>query len=1549
MSSYPGALDTFINPTTLDRLDTSTVTHRLQHGNINDAVLAIETELGLLPKGTSATVRARLDGVDAAISGFIGGYASLTSANTFTASPQQITVNAAGNKGLIVKGAASQTANLQEWQNSGGTALASVGFDGRTIFPYLGVGDAASIPMVIAQATILSNATTRIGLIVRGAASQTANLQEWQNSAGTVLVNIDAPNSLTSGVGAFLRFTDAGVGGIKWGGNIVFGLGEQSLTTAILYPYAASYKGLVIQGKASQTANLQEWQDSTGTVLANVSSVGDITVANSIRGASIALRNISSGGSVFIDSGTGGSSGSILFRRSSGYTETARFDANGLLLVNSTSATLGGGSVASQLGIVSAAATNVGAVIRGATSQTGNLQEWQNSGGTVLASVRYDGLLFVPVSTAGQSYINGYFSNVQSAVTTQATNYVGLVIQGVASQTADLQQWQNSAGSVLAHVDAFGSLYLAQIGSRGGTGAYFGLANADAITINTNANTNKGLIVKGAASQTANLQEWQNSAGTVVSSVRNDGVIVATTGLLASGAAVWAGSYIANTQLASIPNSATVVGAIIRGAASQTANLQEWQNSAGTSQVSIGPAGDVSALGSIYTSNAYFGGGASYYNATINIRAQQTSYKGIVIRGLASQTGNLQEWQDSAGTVLSYIDSAGNMNFSGTGSFVQSSTGRALFVVNGTTNVPIIVKGAVSQAANLQEWQDSAGIVKASIAPSGLLSVAETANGTALSISQNSGGRTMTFSNSGFIMNSTVAYGVSWNNIAHVEHYSSLSSRVVSMYRAISTQTADIIQYQNSSGTVLGGVNAAGQFYAGSTTSVFGSGTTALTSAAYTSATVAVFTYAGTSLVQLGQSVAVSGVTGGTYNGTWTVSAVTSTTFTVLGSGFTNVAGSGGTFQLSAVGSFIGGTTAITPLVVQGSATAYLQEWQNAGGGFLAGILGNGGIRASQARIGTAGSLGTLTVSTTAAATIGAVIQGVASQTANLQEWQNSAGTVLASVSNAGDISAKFIAIAHTNAAQIALDVLGAPSQTADLQWWRNNAGTVLSGVNAAGQYYAGSPTSLISSATTALTSAAYTSATVAVFTYAGTSLVQLGQSVAVSGVTGGTYNGTWIVTATTSTTFTVLGSGFTNIAGTGGTFALSPSGSFYSPTSPTTALLVRGSASMTAYMLEIQNVSGTLMGGWDANGVLRAAQGSVIDVVGASGASAVNTLWATNTSGSITIGAGLTNGTLTIAGGTGVNGSSAVNIVSGSTVSYTLNIATGVTSTTNTKTINIGTLGATGSTTSIAIGSTTGTSTTVVNGTLQNGLIAAGGTGVTANIFHDVTTGTVAVGSNVGGGGTLSLASNTSGSLTISIGMGSTTSGNTKTIGLGNWGLAGSTTNIIIGSATGTSTTTINGIAVIGGTTIPAATTFVTQLNLQTQITNGITSLPAAALPSAGTITTAAQIGYMGMPQNLNPGAYTITAADDGKHLYYTTTAQTVTIPANATLALPIGFSFAIVNATGVTTSIAITTDTLLLAGVGTTGTRTLAAFGMATALKITATTWIISGNGLT
>lgn len=107
------------------------------------------------------------------------------------------------------------------------------------------------------------------------------------------------------------------------------------------------------------------------------------------------------------------------------------------------------------------------------------------------------------------------------------------------------------------------------------------------------------------------------------------------------------------------------------------------------------------------------------------------------------------------------------------------------------------------------------------------------------------------------------------------------------------------------------------------------------------------------------------------------------------------------------------------------------------------------------------------------------------------------------------------------------------------------------------------------------------------------------------------------------------------------------------------------------------------------------------------------------------------------------------------------------------------------------------------------------------------------------------------------------------------------------------------------------------------------------------------------GIPQNSQSAAYTLVLSDANKHILHPsadTTARTMTIPANASVAFPVGTAVTFVNqdAAGVMT-IAITTDTMRLAGAGTTGSRTLAANGMATALKITSTEWIISGTGLT
>lgn len=111
-------------------------------------------------------------------------------------------------------------------------------------------------------------------------------------------------------------------------------------------------------------------------------------------------------------------------------------------------------------------------------------------------------------------------------------------------------------------------------------------------------------------------------------------------------------------------------------------------------------------------------------------------------------------------------------------------------------------------------------------------------------------------------------------------------------------------------------------------------------------------------------------------------------------------------------------------------------------------------------------------------------------------------------------------------------------------------------------------------------------------------------------------------------------------------------------------------------------------------------------------------------------------------------------------------------------------------------------------------------------------------------------------------------------------------------------------------------------------------------------------QIGFRGIPMSSRSADYTLVLADAGKgtlHPAADANARTFTIPANASVAFPVGSAHTFVNETSQAVTIAITSDTLVLGGTTTTGSRTLAQNGVATALKVTSTKWIISGAGLT
>jgi hypothetical protein len=171
---------------------------------------------------------------------------------------------------------------------------------------------------------------------------------------------------------------------------------------------------------------------------------------------------------------------------------------------------------------------------------------------------------------------------------------------------------------------------------------------------------------------------------------------------------------------------------------------------------------------------------------------------------------------------------------------------------------------------------------------------------------------------------------------------------------------------------------------------------------------------------------------------------------------------------------------------------------------------------------------------------------------------------------------------------------------------------------------------------------------------------------------------------------------------------------------------------------------------------------------------------------------------------------------------------------------------------------------------------------------------------------------------------------------------------NAVVGTLVATNLTATN----LTATNLTATNTTSTNINATTAVLTNLTStnatttnLTATTVLDAGTIGAAAP-GFRGLPQNAQTGAYTLALTDAGKQVANTTGGWV--IPANASVAFPIGTTVVLFNNSGSNQTISITSDTLRQAGTANTGTRTLAQYGLATCTKVSATTWVITGAGL-
>lgn len=115
---------------------------------------------------------------------------------------------------------------------------------------------------------------------------------------------------------------------------------------------------------------------------------------------------------------------------------------------------------------------------------------------------------------------------------------------------------------------------------------------------------------------------------------------------------------------------------------------------------------------------------------------------------------------------------------------------------------------------------------------------------------------------------------------------------------------------------------------------------------------------------------------------------------------------------------------------------------------------------------------------------------------------------------------------------------------------------------------------------------------------------------------------------------------------------------------------------------------------------------------------------------------------------------------------------------------------------------------------------------------------------------------------------------------------------------------------------------------------------------PADLTAINAALDALLDVPSVVKSAAYTLAMTERGKSV---DTTANVTIPANASVAFPVGSTVVVTNTSGSAISIlAASGVTLRLAGTTSTGTRTLAGYGQATLRKTAADVWVSSGMGL-
>ncbi|USN95564.1 MAG: hypothetical protein H6793_00120 [Candidatus Nomurabacteria bacterium] len=425
----------------------------------------------------------------------------------------------------------------------------------------------------LGQLGVESTASNKITLVVKKSASQSVSMQEWQANNGSTLVRVDNWGSIQGfGTGGFIAYNQlqargnaqpyitlgnggSGSAGYEWAftsnGRVFELRGDHTNanpTWPRLYMSVDNVNGtlskysidptavsMIIQGASGQTANLQEWRNSSNEVVASLNSIGNTLTLGKVSttdpSSTITLRGSYNSGSTTLTINSGGSDASIISSGSSNALDIGTNSFHGLMFrasgqrvgqINLQGMRIGGasGNPAGQLDVNNQSASRVGAVIRGFTGQIANLQEWRNSSGTSLLSVSASGVLNAP----GQLIMmEGNGGNTRIGSATQHFSHDNG--KGTLRSTDTVAWLQFTTSQALGN----GFRLVGSDGASDGDFVMYSSENffqqntIERLRLVHGGVSGGALQVRGVSGQTANLQEWMSSSGTVLAKIDASG------------------------------------------------------------------------------------------------------------------------------------------------------------------------------------------------------------------------------------------------------------------------------------------------------------------------------------------------------------------------------------------------------------------------------------------------------------------------------------------------------------------------------------------------------------------------------------------------------------------------------------------------------------------------------------------------------------------------------------------------------------------------------------------------------------------------------------------------------------------------------------------------------------------------------------------------------------------------------------------------------------------------------------------------------------------